>query len=86
MRGHGVVVVGPSLPALVQRASTLDTNAQILSRLLSMGDKPIYLEPPAATGQPNAGRGNAPAAGGGAGAGGDNVREWEAGSVGCCCC
>ena len=61
----------------MQRAAALDTNAQILSRLLSMGDKPIYLEPPAGRGQANAGRGNA-AAPGGADPGGDNAREWEA--------
>lgn len=78
MRGHGVVVVGPSLPALVLRAVSLDTNAQIQSRILSMGDKPIYLEP-----AENTGRGTAAPAAAGRGAaapdaGSDNAREWEA--------
>ena len=69
MRGHGVVVAAPSLVALVQRAISLDTNAQLVARLLSMGDKePMYIRPNPAGG----------AAGAAAGAGGDNSREWEA--------
>ena len=68
MRGHGVVVAAPSLVALVQRAINLDINAQLVSRLLAMGDKePIYIRPNPAN--PNAGRG---------GAGAENSREWEA--------
>jgi HCOMODA/2-hydroxy-3-carboxy-muconic semialdehyde decarboxylase len=70
MRGHGVVVAAPTLVALVQRSLNLDTNAQLVAQLLSMGDKePIYIRP---------------AAGGGdaavppAGPGGDTSREWEA--------
>jgi len=69
MRGHGVVVVAPSLMALVQRAINLDTNAQLVARLLSMGDKePMYIRPNPAGG----------AADPQGGAGGDNSREWEA--------
>ena len=69
MRGHGVVVAAPSLVALVQRAISLDTNAQLVARLLSMGDKePMYI-------RPNPAGGAASAEGG---AGGDNSREWEA--------
>ena len=70
MRGHGVVVAAPSLVALIQRAINLDTNAQLVAQLLSMGDKePMYIRP--APG--GAGDGGAQA-----GAGGDNSREWEA--------
>lgn len=69
MRGHGVVVAAPSLVALVQRAISLDTNAQLVARLLAMGDKePMYIRPNPAGG----------AAGAEGGAGGDNSREWEA--------
>ncbi len=68
MRGHGVVVAAPSLVVLVQRAINLDTNAQLVSRLLAMGDKePIYIRPT----PPN------PNAGGGGG-GAENSREWDA--------
>jgi HCOMODA/2-hydroxy-3-carboxy-muconic semialdehyde decarboxylase len=71
MRGHGVVVAAPSLVALVQRALNLDTNAQLVSRLLAMGDKePIYIRP--------APEGGGEAANTRVGAGGDNSREWEA--------
>jgi HCOMODA/2-hydroxy-3-carboxy-muconic semialdehyde decarboxylase len=70
MRGHGVVVAAPSLVALIQRALNLDTNAQLVSRLLSMGDKePIYIRPAPEGGE----AANTPV-----GAGGDNSREWEA--------
>jgi HCOMODA/2-hydroxy-3-carboxy-muconic semialdehyde decarboxylase len=69
MRGHGVVVAAPSLVALIQRSINLDTNAQLVARLLSMGDKePMYIRPN-------------PGGGGGAaqtGPGGDDSREWEA--------
>ncbi len=62
MYGHGAVVVGPSIPGAVGRAVYLDVNAQIQSRILSMGGKPNYLHPPANAAQ-------APA---------DFAREWEA--------
>ena len=69
MRGHGVVVAAPSLVALVQRSISLDTNAQLVARLLAMGDRePMYIRPNPAGG----------AAGAEGGAGGDNSREWEA--------
>jgi ribulose-5-phosphate 4-epimerase/fuculose-1-phosphate aldolase len=64
MRGHGVVVVAPSAVVLIQRAMNLDVNAQLVARLLAMGDRePMYIKP-----NPNAGGGG----------GGDNAREWEA--------
>ena len=69
MRGHGVVVAAPSLVALVQRAISLDTNAQLVASLLSMGDKePMYIHPSPVGAPANAA----------VGAGGDNSREWEA--------
>jgi ribulose-5-phosphate 4-epimerase/fuculose-1-phosphate aldolase len=72
MRGHGVVVTAPSLVALVQRAISLDTNAQLVARLLAMGDKePMYI-------RPAAGRGGGDGAPPQGGAGGDSSREWEA--------
>jgi HCOMODA/2-hydroxy-3-carboxy-muconic semialdehyde decarboxylase len=46
MRGHGMVVVGSSLSAAVGRSVYLDVNAQIQSRALAMGGKPIYNLPP----------------------------------------
>ena len=45
MRGHGVVVVGFSIPSAVGRAVYLDANAQMLARTLAMGGKPIYIRP-----------------------------------------
>ena len=45
MRGHGVVVVGFSIPSVVGRAVYLDANAQMLARTLAMGGKPIYIRP-----------------------------------------
>ena len=46
MRGHGVVVVGFSLPSVVGRSVNLDMNAQILARTLAIGGNVIYLRPP----------------------------------------
>jgi HCOMODA/2-hydroxy-3-carboxy-muconic semialdehyde decarboxylase len=46
MRGHGAVVVGPSIRTAVGRAVGLDLNARMLIQLLSMHAKPDYLQPP----------------------------------------
>jgi len=45
MRGHGVVVVGPSIPIAVGRSIYLDTNAQIQTQAMALGGKVIYLDP-----------------------------------------
>lgn len=45
MRGHGVIVVGFSIPNAVGRIYHLDNNAQNLSRALAMGAKPTYIQP-----------------------------------------
>ena len=62
MRGHGVVVSGFSLPAVVGRSVYLDMNAQVLSRTLASRGKPIYLRPPENAAAVN----------------NDYAREWEA--------
>ena len=61
MRGHGAVVVGPSIQSAVGRIIGLDTNAKMLINLLAMQAKIDYLQPP-----PGAGK-NA----------GDYAREWS---------
>ena len=55
MRGHGVVVVGPSLPIVVGRAVYLETNATIQSRALALGRPITYLDPEEARQIMNAG-------------------------------
>lgn len=45
MRGHGAVVVGPSIRSAVGRIIGLDTNARMQIDLLSMGAKIDYLQP-----------------------------------------
>jgi ribulose-5-phosphate 4-epimerase/fuculose-1-phosphate aldolase len=46
MRGHGVVVVGPSIPIAVGRSVYLDMNAQIQTQALTLGGgKVTYLDP-----------------------------------------
>ncbi len=46
MRGHGVVVVGPSIPIAVGRCIYLDMNAQIQTQALALGGgKVTYLDP-----------------------------------------
>jgi HCOMODA/2-hydroxy-3-carboxy-muconic semialdehyde decarboxylase len=44
MRNHGVAVVGSTLPMVVGRSITLETNAEIQSQALARGDEIIYLE------------------------------------------
>lgn len=46
MRGHGAVIVGPSIQSVVGRSVGLDANARMLITILSMGGKPDYLTPP----------------------------------------
>lgn len=46
MRGHGVVVVGPSIPFAVGRSIYLDMNAQIQTQAMTLaGGKVTYLDP-----------------------------------------
>jgi HCOMODA/2-hydroxy-3-carboxy-muconic semialdehyde decarboxylase len=46
MRGHGVVVVGPSIPIAVGRSIYLDMNAQIQTQAMTLsGGKVTYLDP-----------------------------------------
>ena len=69
LHGHGVVVAARNLPVLIRRAVSLETNAQLVARLLAMGDnEPNYI-------RPSPGGGGARARGG---AGGDNSKHWEA--------
>ncbi len=44
MRNHGVAVVGATLPMVVGRSITLETNAEIQSQALARGDEIVYLE------------------------------------------
>lgn len=45
MRGHGAVVVGPSLPLLVRRSINLDKNAQFQTQAMALGGNITYLDP-----------------------------------------
>jgi HCOMODA/2-hydroxy-3-carboxy-muconic semialdehyde decarboxylase len=45
MRGHGVVVVGPSIPIAVGRSIYLDINAQVQTQAMALGGKVTYLDP-----------------------------------------
>lgn len=45
MRGHGVVVVGASIPIAVGRSIYLDMNAQIQTQAMALGGKITYLDP-----------------------------------------
>ena len=46
MRGHGVVVVGPSIPIAVGRSIYLDVNARIQTQAMALGGgKVTYLDP-----------------------------------------
>ena len=44
MRNHGVALVAPSLPAVVERSVELEKNAEVQNQLLSRGDEIHYLE------------------------------------------
>jgi len=45
MRGHGVAVVGPSLPFVVARSVYLEVNARIQIQAISLGGAVTYLDP-----------------------------------------
>lgn len=45
MRGHGAVVVGPSLPIAVGRSYYLKTNAELQTQAMTLGGKVTYLSP-----------------------------------------
>ena len=44
MRNHGVAVVGSTIPMVVGRSITLETNAEIQTQALARGDEIVYLE------------------------------------------
>jgi ribulose-5-phosphate 4-epimerase/fuculose-1-phosphate aldolase len=44
MRGHGVVVVGSSIPIAVGRSIYLDVNAQLQTQAMALGGKVTYLD------------------------------------------
>jgi ribulose-5-phosphate 4-epimerase/fuculose-1-phosphate aldolase len=50
MRGHGAVVVGPSLPDTVSRAVYLQVNAQLQSQAMALGGNITYLNAEEAAG------------------------------------
>ncbi len=45
MRGHGAVVVGPSLPHAVFRSVYTEINAKLQAQALALGGKVVYLNP-----------------------------------------
>jgi HCOMODA/2-hydroxy-3-carboxy-muconic semialdehyde decarboxylase len=45
MRGHGVAVVGATIPIAVGRSIYLDMNARVLSQTLGLGGSVTYLDP-----------------------------------------
>jgi HCOMODA/2-hydroxy-3-carboxy-muconic semialdehyde decarboxylase len=45
MRGHGVAIVGDSLPLVVGRSVYLELNARILSQAIALGGEVTYLDP-----------------------------------------
>ncbi len=45
IRGHGAVVVGPSIPCTVGRSIYLDLNARIQARAVALGGEVRYLDP-----------------------------------------
>jgi len=45
MRGHGAVVVGPSIPLAVFRAVYTEVNARLQGQAMALGGQVIYLEP-----------------------------------------
>lgn len=59
MRGHGAVVVGPSIPEAVSRSIFLDVNARVQAQAIALGGTVTYLGPrdvpPPSGGQPAAG-------------------------------
>jgi len=45
MRGHGAVVVGPSLPHAVFRSVYLEMNAKLQAQAMAQGASVTYLDP-----------------------------------------
>jgi ribulose-5-phosphate 4-epimerase/fuculose-1-phosphate aldolase len=45
MRGHGAVVVGPSLPVVVFRSVYTEVNARLQAQALALGGTVTYLDP-----------------------------------------
>jgi ribulose-5-phosphate 4-epimerase/fuculose-1-phosphate aldolase len=45
LRGHGVAVVGPTIPIVVGRSIYLELNARILTQALALGGPITYLDP-----------------------------------------
>jgi HCOMODA/2-hydroxy-3-carboxy-muconic semialdehyde decarboxylase len=45
MRGHGVAIVGPSVPIAVGRSIYLDQNARIQTQAMALGGPVSYLDP-----------------------------------------
>jgi HCOMODA/2-hydroxy-3-carboxy-muconic semialdehyde decarboxylase len=45
MRGHGAVIVGDSLPAVVGRSVYLDLNARMQTQAITLGGKITYIDP-----------------------------------------
>jgi ribulose-5-phosphate 4-epimerase/fuculose-1-phosphate aldolase len=45
MRGHGVVVIGSTVPVAIGRSIYLDMNAQIQTQAIGLGGKVNYLDP-----------------------------------------
>jgi len=45
MRGHGAVVVGPSVPSVVRRSIQLEVNAKLQTQAMTLGGNITYLDP-----------------------------------------
>jgi HCOMODA/2-hydroxy-3-carboxy-muconic semialdehyde decarboxylase len=45
MRGHGAVVVGPTLPLVVGRSVYLEINARLQTQATALGGNPTFLDP-----------------------------------------
>ena len=45
MRGHGAVVVGPSLPLVVRRAIHMELNAKFQAQAMALGGNITYIDP-----------------------------------------
>ena len=45
LRGHGFVVVGPSIPEAVSRSIFLDVNARVQAQAMALGGTTIFLSP-----------------------------------------
>ena len=44
MRGHGAVVVGPSLPLVVRRSINLELSARLQAQAMALGGDIVYLD------------------------------------------